>query len=61
MKNLYRTREGLRFIFYGKYISDTDHVKAKENPMIRKMIKDGDLFEVDKPVKKVKVKAKVGE
>ncbi len=47
MKKTYKTREGLRFKFSGSYISDTDHVKAKEDPMIRRMIRDGDLIEVD--------------
>lgn len=47
MKKTYKTRSGWRFKLKGTYISDTDYVKVNVDPMIRRMVKDGDLIEVD--------------
>jgi len=47
MKKTYKTRSGWRFKLKGVYITETEHVKVAVDPMIRRMVKDGDLIEVE--------------
>lgn len=47
MKKTYKTRPDWRFKLKGVYITETDYVKVKVDPMIRRMVRDGDLIEVD--------------